>query len=108
MYLLSLVIRLLANAVNLTIFTSISAFVTYVLSHCFGHCLRNANARAMEPIAANVTTNIKPKSKKGLKSFFQLIKKLVLLFRIIWCFANAIKFFPFYSFWKRWKGIACP
>ena len=68
LYSLCLVVRLSANAIKFATVTGISTFVTYVLCHCFSHCFSNANARSMEPIAAYVTTNIKPiqqTNKKG-------------------------------------------
>ena len=55
--------KIMTNAINLTVFTSITAFVTYVLGHVLGHCLGDADTRPMEPIAAHVTTNIKPRKE---------------------------------------------
>ena len=80
LYLLCLVVRLSANAIKFATVTGISTFVTYVLCHCFSHCFSNANARSMEPIAAYVTTNIKPKSKKRVKEFLPTHQKISLTF----------------------------
>ena len=80
LYLLCLVVRLSANAIKFATVTGISTFVTYVLCHCFSHCFSNANARSMEPIAAYVTTNIKPKSKKRVKEFLPTHQKTSLTF----------------------------
>ena len=80
LYSLCLVVRLSANAIKFATVTGISTFVTYVLCHCFSHCFSNANARSMEPIAAYVTTNIKPKSKKRVKEFLPTHQKISLTF----------------------------
>lgn len=58
--LLSFIVGLLANAVDFTVFTSISTFIANVFTHGFCHAFVDANARAMEPVAANITANVKP------------------------------------------------
>ena len=55
-----LVVGLLAQAVDLLLFFGLLALVADVLGHVLGGRLRDADAAAVEPVAAHVASDVEP------------------------------------------------
>ena len=71
-YLLGIVVGLFAEAVDLLVVLGVRALIAHILGHGSGHVFGDADAAAVEPIAADVAANVEPEENEFGKGSFSV------------------------------------
>ena len=77
-YLLGIVVGLFAEAVDLLVVLGVRALIAHILGHGSGHVFGDADAAAVEPIAADVAANVEPEENEfGNMSYNTKVKNCI-------------------------------